>query len=125
MHSVKFLSPNLKFNNNKVYYLQFNELNNNNYKENNYFLSLDDIKIEDSLLFNNINIFYKLIFTEFDDNIMIELTYDDNVDKKTILKYVYYIQEKIKKIKNENIDEYHTKYENEFMKYENNILLEC
>ena len=51
MNTRQFLSPNLKFNNDLIYYLHFNELNNEKYKEDNYFIHL-----EDDIKENNINI---------------------------------------------------------------------
>ena len=124
MFTGKFLSPNLKFVNNLLYYLDFSELENHDYKKNNYFLQLDEIKLEESIVYNEINVSYKLILSEFDDTVLIELSYDKEMEKSELLKCIYYIQEKIKKIEDPYIQNYHTKFEKEFMKQESHILLE-
>ena len=124
MFTGKFLSPNLKFVNNLLYYLDFSELENHDYKKNNYFLQLDEIKLEESIIYNKINVYYKIILSEFDDTVLIELSYDKEMEKSELLKCIYYIQEKIKKIEDPYIQNYHTKFEKEFMKQESHILLE-
>lgn len=124
MYTGKFLSPNLKFCNNLLYYIDFTELKNHDYKKNNYFLQLDEIKLEESIVYNEINILYKIILSEFDDNVLIELSYDKEMEKSELLKCIYYIQEKIKKIDDSYIQNYHTKFEKEFMKQESYILLD-
>lgn len=124
MFTGKFLSPNLKFYNNLLYYLDFSELDNHDYKNNNYFLQLDEIKLEESIVYNKINVSYKLILSKFDDTVLLELNYDKEMEKSELLKCIYYIQEKIKKVNDSYIQNYHTKFEKEFMKHESHILLE-
>jgi hypothetical protein len=124
MFTGKFISPNLKFHNNLLYYLDFSELENHDYKKNNYFLQLDEIKLEQSIVYNDINVSYKIILSEFDDSVLLELNYDKEMEKSELLKCIYYIQEKIKKIEDSFIQNYHTKFEKEFMKQESHILLE-
>lgn len=124
MFTSKFLSPNLKFINNLLYYLDFNELENHDYKKNNYFLQLDEIKLEESIVYNEINVSYKVILSDFDDTVLLELSYDKEMEKSELLKCIYNIQEKIKKIEDSFIQNYHTKFEKEFMKQESHILLE-
>lgn len=123
MFTAKFLSPNLKFINNLLYYLDFSELENHDYKKNNYFLQLDEIKLEESIVYNEINVSYKVILSEFDDTVLLELSYDKEMEKSDLLKCIYYIQEKIKKIEDSFIQNYHTKFEKEFMKQESHILM--
>tara|TARA_B110000037_G_C16701558_1_gene335087 strand:+ start:152 stop:529 length:378 start_codon:yes stop_codon:yes gene_type:complete len=117
-----FLSPNLKYKNNLIYYLNFNELDNLNYKDDNYYIKIDDVKINNTIKIDSCLITYNLVFTDFDDTVVIELQYDGELSNETILKYIYYIQENIKEIKDENIENYHKKYENDFLKYINNII---
>ena len=122
MTTQTFLSPNLKYKNNLIYYLNFNELDNLNYKDDNYYINIEDVKINNSIKIDSCLITYNLVFTDFDDSVVIELKYDEELSNETILKYIYYIQENIKEIKDENIENYHKKYENDFLKYINNII---
>ena len=45
----KFLSPNLKYNNGRIYFLNMNELNNDNYKDDNYYLDGNEISVENKI----------------------------------------------------------------------------
>ena len=126
MNTCQFLSPNLKFNNNLIYYLHFNELNNENYKQDNYFIHLEDDKKEGTITINSNKIYYKIILSLFDESIVIEMKYDVKLSNEELLQYFYYIQEYIKDIKdidNNYIKEYNEKYEANFIKYINNLVI--
>jgi len=128
MNTRQFLSPNLKFNNNLIYYLHFNELNNQNYKQDNYFIHLEDDKKEGRIIINSNKIDYKVILSLFDENVVIEMKYDIDLSNEELLQYFHYIQEYIKDIKDiKDIDtnyikDYKEKYEANFLKYTNNLL---
>jgi Rad3-related DNA helicase len=126
MNTRQFLSPNLKFNNNLIYYLHFNELNNENYKQDNYFIQLEENKKEGSIIINNNKIYYKVILSLFDENVVIEMKYDIELNNQELLQYFYCIQEYIKDIKdidNNYIKDYKEKYEDNFLKYINNLVI--
>jgi len=135
MNTQQFLSPNLKFSNDLIYYLDFNELNNENYKENNYFIHLEDDIKENNITINSNKIYYKIILSLFDDNVVIEMKYDVELSNEELLKYFYYIQEYIKGIKdnkdskdykdsdNNYIKDYNEKHESNFVKYINNLVV--
>ena len=135
MNTRQFLSPNLKFNNDLIYYLHFNELNNENYKEDNYFIHLEDDIKENTITINSNKIYYKIILSLFDDNVVIEMKYDVELSNEELLKYFYYIQEYIKGIKdnkdskdykdsdNNYIKDYNEKHESNFVKYINNLVV--
>jgi len=129
MNTVQFLSPNLKYNNNSIYYLNFNELNNKNYKKNNYFIILDENKVKNTITVNSNEITYKIITSLFDENIVIEMNYNIELNKEELLKYFYYIQEYIKDIENiKNIEdtylkEYSENQESNYLKYINNLVI--
>jgi len=126
MNTRQFLSPNLKFNNNLIYYLHFNELNNENYKQDNYFIHLEDDKKEGSIIINSNKIYYKVILSLFNEHVVIEMKYDIDLNNEELLEYFYYIQEYIKDIKdidnNYTID-YNEKYKANFLKYINNVVI--
>jgi len=126
MNTRQFLSPNLKFNNNLIYYLHFNELNNENYKQDNYFIHLEDNKKEGSIIINSNKIYYKVILSLFNEHVVIEMKYDIDLNNEELLEYFYYIQEYIKDIKdidnNYTID-YNEKYKANFLKYINNVVI--
>ena len=132
MNTRQFLSPNLKFNNDLIYYLHFNELNNEKYKEDNYFIHLEDDIKENTITINSNKIYYKIILSLFDDNIVIEMKYDVELSNEELLKYFYYIQEYIKDISgikdtkdtddNNYMEDYNEKHESNFIKYTNNIV---
>jgi len=126
MNTRQFLSPNLKFNNNLIYYLHFNELNNENYKQDNYFIHLEDNKKEGSIIINSNKIYYKVILSLFNEHVVIEMKYDIDLNNEELLEYFYYIQEYIKDIKdidnNYTID-YNEKYKAIFLKYINNVVI--
>ena len=126
MNTCQFLSPNLKFNNNLIYYLHFNELNNENYKQDNYFIHLEDNKKEGSIIINSNKIYYKVILSLFNEHVVIEMKYDIDLNNEELLEYFYYIQEYIKDIKdidnNYTID-YNEKYKAIFLKYINNVVI--
>jgi len=126
MNTCQFLSPNLKFNNNLIYYLHFNELNNENYKQDNYFIHLEDDKKEGSIIINSNKIYYKVILSLFNEHVVIEMKYDIDLNNEELLEYFYYIQEYIKDIKdidnNYTID-YNEKYKAIFLKYINNVVI--
>ena len=135
MNTRQFLSPNLKFNNDLIYYLHFNELNNEKYKEDNYFIHLEDEIKENTITINSNKIYYKIILSLFDDNVVIEMKYDVELSNEELLKYFYYIQEYIKGIKdnkdskdykdtdNNYIQDYNEKHESNFVKYINNLVV--
>jgi len=135
MNTRQFLSPNLKFNNDLIYYLHFNELNNENYKEDNYFIHLENEIKENNITINSNKIYYKIILSLFDDNVVIEMKYDVELSNEELLKYFYYIQEYIKGIKdnkdskdykdndNNYIKDYNEKHESNFVKYINNLVV--
>ena len=134
MNTRQFLSPNLKFNNDLIYYLHFNELNNEKYKEDNYFIHLEDDIKENTITINSNKIYYKIILSLFDDNVVIEMKYDIELSNEELLKYFYYIQEYIKGIKdnkdkdykdsdNNYMKDYNEKHESNFIKYINNIVV--
>ena len=135
MNTRQFLSPNLKFNNDLIYYLHFNELNNEKYKEDNYFIHLEDDIKENTITINSNKIYYKIILSLFDDNVVIEMKYDVELSNEELLKYFYYIQEYIKGIKdnkdskdykdsdNNYIKDYNEKHESNFVKYINNLVV--
>ena len=135
MNTRQFLSPNLKFNNDLIYYLHFNELNNEKYKEDNYFIHLEDDIKENTITINSNKIYYKIILSLFDDNVVIEMKYDVELSNEELLKYFYYIQEYIKGIKdnkdskdykdtdNNYIQDYNEKHESNFVKYINNLVV--
>lgn len=129
MNTVQFLSPNLKYNNNSIYYLNFNELNNKNYKKDNYFIILDENKVKNTITVNSNEITYKIITSLFDENIVIEMNYNIELNKEELLKYFYYIQEYIKDIENiKNIEdtylkEYSENQESNYLKYINNLVI--
>ena len=129
MNTVQFLSPNLKYNNNSIYYLNFNELNNKNYKKDNYFIILDENKVKNTITVNSNEITYKIITSLFDENIVIEMNYNIELNKEELLKYFYYIQEYIKDIENiKNIEdtylkEYYDNQESNYLKYINNLVI--
>ena len=81
MNTRQFLSPNLKFNNDLIYYLHFNELNNEKYKEDNYFIHLEDDIKENTITINSNKIYYKIILSLFDDSVVIEMKYDVELSK--------------------------------------------
>ena len=116
-----FLSPNLKYNNGLIYYLNMNELSESNYKENNYYIEEKDInkkcKIND-----NVDIDYELIYSKFDDNIVIEFNIDEEIDNEKILNYMFKIQEKVKGVDDLLIVQEYNKYKDIFKKFENNII---
>ena len=127
MNTRQFLSPNLKFNNDLIYYLHFNELNNEKYKEDNYFIHLEDDIKENTITINSNKIYYKIILSLFDDNVVIEMKYDVELNNEELLKYFYYIQEYIKDVSgikdtddNNYIQDYNEKHESNFVKYINN-----
>ena len=135
MNTRQFLSPNLKFNNDLIYYLHFNELNNEKYREDNYFIHLEDDIKENTITINSNKIYYKIILSLFDDNVVIEMKYDVELSNEELLKYFYYIQEYIKGIKdnkdskdykdtdNNYIQDYNEKHESNFVKYINNLVV--
>ena len=137
MNTRQFLSPNLKFNNDLIYYLHFNELNNEKYKEDNYFIHLEDDIKENTITINSNKIYYKIILSLFDDNVVIEMKYDVELSNEELLKYFYYIQEYIKGVKdsdnnyikdykdydNNYIKDYNEKHESNFVKYINNLFV--
>lgn len=133
MNTRQFLSPNLKFNNDLIYYLHFNELNNEKYKEDNYFIHLEDDIKENTITINSNKIYYKIILSLFDDNIVIEMKYDVELSNEELLKYFYYIQEYIKDISgikdtkdtddNNYMEDYNEKHESNFVKYINNLVV--
>ena len=137
MNTRQFLSPNLKFNNDLIYYLHFNELNNEKYKEDNYFIHLEDDIKENTITINSNKIYYKIILSLFDDNIVIEMKYDVELSNEELLKYFYYIQEYIKGVNgkdtkdtddtkdsdNNYIKDYNEKHESNFVKYINNLVV--
>ena len=130
MNTRQFLSPNLKFNNDLIYYLHFNELNNEKYKEDNYFIHLEDDIKENTITINSNKIYYKIILSLFDDNVVIEMKYDVELNNEELLKYFYYIQEYIKDVSgikdtddNNYIQDYNEKHESNFVKYINNLVV--
>ena len=135
MNTRQFLSPNLKYNNDLIYYLHFNELNNEKYKEDNYFIHLEDEIKENTITINSNKIYYKIILSIFDDSVVIEMKYDVELSNEELLKYFYYIQEYIKGIKdnkdskdykdsdNNYIKDYNEKHESNFVKYINNLVV--
>jgi len=132
MNTRQFLSPNLKFDNNLIYYVHLNELINENYKEENYFIHLEDNIKENTITINSNKIYYKIILSFFDDNVVIEMKYDVELSNEELLKYFYYIQEYIKCIKdiddnyiqyNDCIQDYIEKHESKFVKYINNLIV--
>ena len=133
MNTRQFLSPNLKFNNDLIYYLHFNELNNEKYKEDNYFIHLEDDIKENTITINSNKIYYKIILSLFDDNVVIEMKYDVELNNEELLKYFYYIQEYIKDISgikdtkdtddNNYMKDYNEKHESNFVKYINNLVV--
>jgi len=135
MNTRQFLSPNLKFNNDLIYYLHFNELNNEKYKEDNYFIHLEDDIKENNITINSNKIYYKIILSLFDDNVVIEIKYDVELSNEELLKYFYYIQEYIKGIKdikdikdstdtdNNYLKDYNEKHESNFVKFINNLVV--
>ena len=133
MNTRQFLSPNLKFNNDLIYYLHFNELNNEKYKEDNYFIHLEDDIKENTITINSNKIYYKIILSLFDDNVVIEMKYDVELNNEELLKYFYYIQEYIKDISgikdtkdtddNNYMKDYNEKHESNFLKYINNLVV--
>ena len=133
MNTRQFLSPNLKFNNDLIYYLHFNELNNEKYKEDNYFIHLEDDIKENNITINSNKIYYKIILSLFDDNVVIEMKYDVELSNEELLKYFYYIQEYIKDISgikdtkdtddNNYMKDYNEKHESNFVKYINNLVV--
>ena len=114
-----FLSPNLRYSNGLIYYLNIDDIDIENYKENNYYIEMKDIKINDKL---NDNVNYNIVYSNFDDNIVIEFDLNDEINKEDTLEYMYRIQEKIKGIDDSLIDEGYTKDKEKFKKYENNII---
>jgi hypothetical protein len=133
MNTRQFLSPNLKFNNDLIYYLHFNELNNENYKEDNYFIHLENEIKENNITINSNKIYYKIILSLFDDNVVIEMKYDIELSNEELLKYFYYIQEYIKDVSgikdtkdtddNNYMKDYNEKHESNFVKYINNLVV--
>jgi hypothetical protein len=127
MNTRQFLSPNLKFNNDLIYYLHFNELNNEKYREDNYFIHLEDDIKENTITINSNKIYYKIILSLFDDSVVIEMKYDVELSNEELLKYFYYIQEYIKDNKdsgdNNYLKDYNEKHESNFLKYINNLVV--
>lgn len=133
MNTRQFLSPNLKFNNDLIYYLHFNELNNEKYKEDNYFIHLEDDIKENNITINSNKIYYKIILCLFDDNVVIEMKYDVELSNEELLKYFYCIQEYIKDVSgikdtkdtddNNYMKDYNEKHESNFIKYINNLVV--
>ena len=133
MNTRQFLSPNLKFNNDLIYYLHFNELNNEKYREDNYFIHLEDDIKENTITINSNKIYYKIILSLFDDSVVIEMKYDVELSNEVLLKYFYYIQEYIKDISgikdtkdtddNNYMKDYNEKHESNFVKYINNLVV--
>jgi len=116
-----FLSPNLKYNNGLIYYLNMNELNESNYKENNYYIEEKDIN-KNCKINDDIDVNYNLIYSKFDDNIIIEFSANEEFDKEKVLNYMFKIQEKIKGVDDLFIMQEYNKYKDIFSKYENNII---
>lgn len=98
-----------------------NELNESNYKENNYYIEEKDIN-KNCKISNDVDIDYDLIYSKFDDNIIIELTINEEIDNEKILKYMFKIQEKIKGVDDLFIVQEYNKYKDTFNKYVNNII---
>lgn len=83
----KFVSPNLKYKNGKIYYLSKYELQNSkwNYIEDNYYIEIDEINKK----YENYDI--KLIYNDFSDDIQVECDIHENInddDTKKILSRI-------------------------------------
>lgn len=85
----KFVSPNLKHNNGKIYFLNKNELKNKDWKyvNENYYYDINEARVN----FDDCNI--KLIVNNYNDDILIECYFknDIQIDK---------IKDKLSKINN-------------------------
>lgn len=120
----KFLSPNLKYNNGRIYFLNMNELNNDNYKDDNYYLDGNEISVENKIEIENINLKYEVIFSDFDDQIVIKIESENDIDENKIMKYLYFIHEKIKGLELSDFKDFDNedKYDNKFLGFTKNLV---
>ena len=96
----KFISPNLKYKNGKVYYLNKFEINksNVNYEHNNYFIDINEKKEK------NKDYSYELFFNENDDNILVICNINDSIsDENKIKKIITEINSNLSDIKNDDV----------------------
>ena len=104
MHkSSIFNAKFLKFKYDKVYFLLLNELNNNNFEDNNYYIDIDDILNKGSYNFNEKEITYEIL--SFNEN---EISISINCDKELSddeLVFMYYNTEKHITGNKENIED--------------------
>ena len=117
-----FLSPNLKYNNGCIYYLNMYELNSEDYKDNNYYIHENDMENKGFIECKDFKLDFNLVYSNFDDNIVIEMTSEKEISNEDLLRYVYHIQEKVKGCDVKDINKDYEKYHDIFSKFENNII---
>ena len=116
MHSYIYVSPYLKFKNNKVYILDQNNINSSDYENNNYYITLDNIQKKNIIQFNNTDIMYEIIHFENDKNLLIKINFDKDLISIEINRLMHFIDSLISEI---NQNDY--SFESNILKY-NNII---
>jgi hypothetical protein len=116
MNSIVFVSPFLKFKNNKVYILNKYEINNKNYEEETYYIDFDDVNNKDYLTMNNKKFTYSILYNEDDKNLLIKVdfldTLDDidHIDDIELIKIMHYTEDIISGC--DNIVDFHINDDN-------------
>ena len=78
-YTQTYISKLLKFKNNKIYWFLPNEIQNEDFEENNYYIDLCDIKMNDSFEMNNHSYIYTIIINTSEE---VQIKIDSDTDKE-------------------------------------------
>ena len=104
MFSIVFSSKFLRYKNNNVYILSENDIDNNNYDNETYFIDFNEININNVIKSNNYEYIFKIILKENDKNLLIRIDYLINTEYTELKKIMYCIEKRISGIHDFIID---------------------
>lgn len=91
----QFVSPNLRYKDGKIYYLNKKELNDkdHNYIEENYFYYISEINCDDDYSL-------ELVVNDYSDEVLVKFSIEDIIDDNNVKKLMRIINSKICNLEN-------------------------
>jgi len=100
MNNCIFLSKFLKYKNNKIYLLSYEDLKTEDYINNTYYINYDDLVLSNKLIIDNKVINYSL--KKHMNNLIIYININESLNKNEIINLMYIIEQYISGVKNIN-----------------------
>lgn len=116
MNNCIFLSQFLKFKNNKVYLLSYEDLKIKDYINNTYYINYNDLVLSNQLIIDNKIINYSL--KKHMNNLIIYINVNESLNKYEFINLMYIIEEYISGVKYiDNLYDKKLNYYNNFYNY--------